>query len=250
MKRVAVLAVSLAASAAVLPAASSAARARMDSHRAGPDGGGTGADWNGLDGAASPQAGGPLPFQLSDSFSGTSLNSSLWYSGVVPAGTTQGVQDGALQLTASADAASGFNDTIVTDCQAVGDFVAEIHFTLSTWPAGDNVTLALGAPPLGVATVSSSPGGDTYGLFVGSEGVTIPASVSSGELLLSRRGGLASAYARSVPGGRWQLIGRLNAPTSNVWVGPGIYNVYYAFGGQPVSVQVESFKHDAAGRNC
>ena len=62
-----------------------------------------------------------LPYQISDSFNGTSLNSNLWFTDEQSAGTTQGVEGGALQLTASADAASGFHDGILTHCQAVGE---------------------------------------------------------------------------------------------------------------------------------
>ena len=250
LRRVAALAVSLVASAAVLPAASSAARARTDSHRAGRDGG-TGADWNGLDGAASAPAGTPLPYQISDSFNGTSLNSNLWFTDEQSAGTTQGVEGRALQLTASADAASGFHDGILTHCQAVGDFVAEIRFTLLAWPAGDNVSLAVNAPNLANTDVDSVVGGDVFDLFVApSEGISIPASVHSGELLLSRRGGVFNAYVRSGSPGRWQLIGRLSGSTGNVWVGVAIWNASGPFGAQPVSVQVQSFKLDAQGLSC
>jgi hypothetical protein len=203
--------------------------------------------------AGLPQPGPQLPYQISDSFNGTSLNSAVWFTDSFQnAGTSQVVQDGSLQLTASSAASSGFHDGILARCQAVGDFDAQIHFTLSTWPAGDNVTLAVNAPPLGNTFVESAVGGDVYGLFVQQPlgYITIPRlPTRSGELRLSRRGDLTSAYFRAGYAGMWHQIDQFSGSTSPTFVGVAIWNIS-DFGGQPVSVQVDSFKLDAAGLSC
>jgi hypothetical protein len=232
------LAVLLLASAAVLPAASSGARLHRHRHHLVDQ------DWG------NPQTGPQFPYQISDSFNGTSLNPAVFGTDQQSDGTTQGVQDGSLRLTASSAASSGFHDGILTRCQAVGDFDAQIRFTLSTWPAGDNVTLAVNAPPLGNTFVASAVGGDVYGLFVSPSGfITIPASVRSGELRLSRRGDLTSAYVRSGHGWWWHQIAQFSGSTGPTWVGVAIWNIS-DFGGQPVSVKVDSFKLDAAALSC
>ena len=182
VRRLAALAVVLVASAAVLPAASSGAR------------------------AGNPHTGSQLPYRISDSFDGTSLNAAVWFTDQQSDGTSQGVQDGSLRLTASSAASSGFHDGILTRCQAVGDFDAQIRFTLSNWLAGDNVSLAVNAPNLGNTFVENAVGGDVYGLFVQPSGfITIPTSVRSRELRLSRRGDLTAptpALARQGSGTR------------------------------------------------
>lgn len=191
-----------------------------------------------------------LPYRISDSFDGTSLNAAVWFTDIQSDGTSQGVQDGSLRLTASNAASSGFHDGILTRCQAVGDFDAQIRFTLSTWPADDNVSLAVNAPNLGNTFVQSAVGGDVFGLFVQPSGfITIPASVRSGELRLSRRGDLTSAYVRSGRAGRWHQIAQFSGSTSGTWVGVAIWNIS-DFGGEPVSVQIDSFKLDAAALSC
>jgi hypothetical protein len=202
--------------------------------------------------AGPPQPGPQLPYQISDSFNGTTLNSAVWFiDSFQNAGTSQVVQGGSLHLTAYA-ASPGFHDGILARCQAVGDFDAQMHFTLSTWPAGDNVTLALNAPPLGNTFVESAVGGDVYGLFVQQPlgYITIPRlPVRSGELRLSRRGDLTSAYFRSGYAGIWHQIDQFSGSTSATFVGVAIW-AFSDFGGQPVSVQVDSFKLDAAGLSC
>lgn len=227
MRRLTALAVVLVASAAVLLAASSGAR------------------------AGNPHTGPQLPYRISDSFDGASLNGSVWFTDQQSDGTSQGVQDGSLLLTASSAASSGFHDGILTRCQALGDFDAQIRFTLSTWPTGDNVSLAVNAPNLGNTFVENAIGGDVYGLFVQPSGfITIPASVRSGELRLSRRGDLTSAaYFRSGQAGQWHQIAQFSGSTGGTWVGVAIWNIS-DFGGQPVSVQVDSFKLDAAALSC
>ena len=138
----------------------------------------------------------------------------------------------------------------MTRCQAQGDFDAKIRFTLPTWAAGDNVSLAVNAPTLGNIFVENAVGGDVYGLFVQPSGfITIPSSVRSGGLRLSRRGDLTSAYYRAGHAWEWHLIAQFSGSTSGTWVGVAIWNIS-SFGGQPVSVQIDSFRLDAAGLSC
>jgi hypothetical protein len=226
MRRLTAVAVLFVASAAVLPVASSGAR------------------------AGNPHTGPQLPYRISDSFDGSSLNAAVWVTDQQSDGTSQGVQDGSLRLTASNAASSGFHDGILTHCQAVGDFDAQIRFRLSTWPADNNVSLAVNAPNLGNTFVQSAVGGDVFGLFVQPSGfITIPASVRRGELRLSRRGDLTSAYVRSGRTRQWHQIAQFSGSTSATWVGVAIWNIS-DFGGQPVSVQVDSFRLDAAALSC
>ncbi len=199
---------------------------------------------------ATSQTGPTLPYRITDRFIGNSLNGAVWFTDQQSSGTSQGVQDGSLRLTASNTASSGFHDGILTRCQAKGDFDARIHFTLVSWPAGDNVSLAVNAPNLGNTFVEDAVGGDVYGLFVQPSGfITIPASVRSGELWLSRRGDLTSAYVHPAAAAQWQQIGQFSGSMNDTWVGVAIWNIS-DFGGQPVSVRVDSFELAAAGLSC
>jgi hypothetical protein len=138
----------------------------------------------------------------------------------------------------------------LTRCQAQGDFDARIRFTPSTWAAGDNVSLAVNAPNLGNTFVENAVGGEVYGLFVQPSGfITIPSSVRSGELRLSRRGDQTSAYYRSGHAREWHQIAQFSGSTSGTWVGVAIWNIS-DFGRQPVSVQIDSFRLAAAGLSC
>lgn len=196
-----------------------------------------------------------LPYRIRDSFNGTSVNPAVWYTDPGQnSGTTVGVQGGSLQLSASATASSGFHDGISTHCQAVGDFDARIRFTLSTWPANDNVSLAVNSIP-GNTFVENQVGGDVYGLFVkpsptptGFSYITVPTSIRSGLLWLSRRGDLISAYVRSAKGS-WSQIAKFTGSTSPTFIDVAIWNVS-GFGGQPATAAVQSFKLDAAGLSC
>jgi hypothetical protein len=107
------------------------------------------------------------------------------------------------------------------------------------------------APPLGNTFVESAAGGDVYGMIVQPTPgyITVPASTRGGVLRLSRRGDLTSAYILSGHAGRWNQIGQFSGSTAPTFVGVAIWNIS-DFGGQPVSVQVKSFKLDAAGLSC
>src|SRR5262249_44002104 len=140
MRRLAALVVSLLGSAAVLPAASSGAPA-TGSH-------------------TGPQ----LADRIAHNLDGRSLNGEVLVTDQQRDGPSQDVLNGALRLTASSAASSGFHDGILTRCQARGDFDARIRFALPTWPADDNVSLAVNAPNLGNAFVEDAVGGDVYGL--------------------------------------------------------------------------------------
>lgn len=196
-----------------------------------------------------------LPYRIRDSFNGTSVNPAVWVTDEQTFGTSRGVQDGSLRLSASSAAGSGFHDGILTRCKVVGDFDARIRFTLSVWPTNDNVSLAVNAYPLGNTFVASAVGGNALGIYVppGNAArtghITMPASAHGGLLRLSRRGNLVSAYFRSGPTGSWNRLGQLIGSTSPTFVGVAIWNVS-DFGGQTASVQVESFKLDAAGLSC
>lgn len=194
-----------------------------------------------------------LPVHVFDTFNGTSLNPAKWYLGTPNPGTTVSVHDGSLWLGASSNATSGFNIGPLLDCQVVGDFDAQIAFTLSTWPADSNVTLALSAPPLGQTFLISTSTGDDWGLFApigtGYGFTTFPVSapVQSGSLRLIRQGAETSGYYRTGPSPTWHRIGTLTASTAPAYVGAAIWNVGTPFGGQPVSVAIHSFNLQAAG---
>jgi DNA-binding SARP family transcriptional activator len=192
----------------------------------------------------------PMRATFTDDFLGSSLNGSEWFTDQQSTGTSQGVQGGGLLLTASNAASSGFHDGILTHCRAQGDFDARVNFKLLNWPAGNNVSFAVNAPNLGNAFVEDAVGGDRYGLFVQpSAFVTIPASVVSGDLRVSRRGNITSAYVRPASATRWQQIAGFHGSTSDTWVGVAIWNIS-DFGGQPVSVQINSFELHAVGLSC
>jgi hypothetical protein len=246
--RVRTLGVLLLAVAAVLPAVSSGALRHGDHRRQ-----------EAVNGPTVEQ----LPFRIRDTFNGTSANPMVWFTdqGQENAGTTVGVGGGSLWLTASSSASSGFHDGITTRCRAMGDFDARIRFTLSSWPAGDNVSLAVNAYPLGNTFLKSSTAGNAFGLYllngsaVGGGNVWLPASAHGGLLWMSRRGAITSSYFRTGTTGNWNEIGQWKGSTVPVSVDVAIWNVGFGsqpfpFGGQPVSVQVESFKLDAAGLSC
>ncbi len=215
--RVRTVAAFLLVTAGVLPAVSSGAPRRGDSRQQH---------------ASNSPTWAQLPYRIRDSFNGTSANPAVWSTDQGPnAGTSEGVRGGSLWLTASSAASSGFHEGISTRCRAIGDFDARIRFTLSTWPAGDNVSLAVNAYPLGNTFLQSTAAGNVFGLYllrgseVGGRNVTLPASARGGLLWMSRRGALTSAYFRTGTTGNWNQIGQLNGSTVPMSVDVAIWNV-------------------------
>jgi hypothetical protein len=127
-----------------------------------------------------------------------------------------------------------------------------MEVTLSTWPAGDNVTVAL-VGLVGNTFVNSQSTGDVWGLFVpqttgtGYGYTQFPAFVTSGSLRMIRRGDEISSYFRTDHSRTWQRIGEFAGTTAPSYLGVAIWNSSGPFGGQPVSVAIHSFKLEAAG---
>jgi hypothetical protein len=200
--------------------------------------------------ALAPTASASLPLRVNDSFVGHALNGSTWVTDGQSPGTTQVVNHGSLQLTATSAAAAGFHDGILTRCQAQGDFDARMTFTLPVWPADDAVSLALNAPNLGNTFIEDAPGGDRYGLFVQPTSITtLPTTDTQGQLRLTRNGNVTSAYKRTSGSLPWTLIARFTGQTSDTWLGVAIFNEQ-GFGGLPVKAKINSFQLRAVGFSC
>jgi hypothetical protein len=200
--------------------------------------------------AAPASASTRLPYRIDDSFTGHTLDGSTWVTDSQSPGTTQVVDHGSLQLTATSAAAAGLHDGILTLCQAQGDFDARVSFTLPVWPADDGVSVALNAPNLGNAFIQDAVGGDTYGLFVHPTGLTTRATHDTGGgLRLTRTGDMTSAYKRVSSSSQWTRIAHFSGPTTDTWAGVAIWNIE-GFGGLPVTARTDSFHLRAAGLSC
>ena len=194
-----------------------------------------------------------LPIHLFDSFNGTSLNPATWNLGTPTPGATVSVHDGSLWLSASSTSPPSFNTAVVlgAGCQVVGDYDAEIEFTLSSWPADSDLTLALSGD--GHTFLTSEPEGNFWGLYdlatnaLGYNYTQIPAYVHSGALRLTRRNDRITSYFRTDRSATWQRIAQFTGDTAPAWMSMNLWTGVSPFGGQPVSVAIHSFKLEAAG---
>ena len=193
---------------------------------------------------------------IMDSFSGTSIDRSVWgwYGTNPPDDVTLTEAGGALRVDVSGSAGNDFNASLGTRCKVRVDFDAQLSFSLLVWPPQNGVWVSLMAADTGgfnVYRVSWQFGdGEAYGAYLPPEGTSLSASGNKGVLRLARRGSTWSGYYLS--GLRWVPILTGVGPTGDVALSPGVFNISGAtpFGGMPTTVALNGFAAFAARVVC
>lgn len=193
---------------------------------------------------------------ISDSFEGTSISTNVWgFAGTnQPNHITLIENDEALNISISSAATNDFTSGLSTRCKLRGDFDAFLAFRLVAWPPKNGVWVSLMAQDTGgfnVYRVSwQFDGGDEYGTFLPPVGATVPASGNVGVLRLSRQG--TNWTGSYLSGSNWVVLASSVGPTSDVAVGPSVFNLsgVLPFGGAATTVAFDGFHAIAAQVVC
>ena len=174
-----------------------------------------------------------------DNFSGSSLNTALWYS----SGTTLSTGAGGLTLTPTFLSSSSENDVGIEAKLTVNSgafFAAQVPFSITTATPGSGGAVTLGIYLQSndysmtggmdwVKANNSSMGGTTYNgtYFVTAENVGTAfetTSVTQGELGLIYSGGMITDYYNDGTGTGWQQLGTPLSTTG--WTGPLKFSLF------------------------
>jgi hypothetical protein len=200
-------------------------------------------------------SGAVTPTTIEDSFSGKSIDSSVWswWGTNDPQSVTFGLDHGAMKVDVAADASPDFSAGGQTRCAVRGDFDARARFELTVWPPHVGVWISLFAAgtPYNVYRVGwqFSPG-DAYGAYLPPAGSSLPAADQGGTLRLTRWGDIYTGWYLS--GVRWIPIISGIGRTDDEPLSLSVYNISNAspFGGQPVEVKLTRFHVEADGISC
>jgi hypothetical protein len=177
-----------------------------------------------------------------DSFD-SSYNPSFWFSGPGSPGTSTGVQQGRLVITAGADAAQapdvGYIATgISSQCRLAGNFDIGVSYRLLEWPPANGVNLDFGADTEGIGRLNSP--NDVYFSYSPSGGTQVPTTDVVGTLRLVRKGKLLTGYYRTPDGWRWLWAAHTSMSRASVQL--SISSTDAAFAHQEVQVAFDDFR--------
>lgn len=186
--------------------------------------------------------------QITDTFSGNTIDSKIWWSGGNrPDAVAVSQAEGHLTVNLSGRAGNDFNAGVGTLCRAYGDFDARVSFDLSAWPAFDGVWVALmafgdGASLVGNVYRASASWGDSYGAYYPlSGGTSVTATGSRGAMRLVRRGTTMNGYYWA--GSQWVSVFAGEVPLSDVSFSLSVSNISGAtqFGHDWATIQLDNF---------
>jgi hypothetical protein len=195
--------------------------------------------------------------RIDDSFSGNTINPSIWENlGVNEPGVAAISQaEGHLTFNISGRAGDNLNAALRTRCRAHGNFDARISFELSAWPAYDGVDVGLmaydGWNLVGFVYRVFAYWGDTYGAYYPlSNGTVVPASGSRGTMRLVRQGTTMTSYYWG--GNQWVQVFAGEVPASDVSLNPTVFTSSGAtqFGHDWALIQFDDFHLTADGIVC
>lgn len=194
--------------------------------------------------------------QISDSFSGNSINTNIWWYGTNdPNAVAISQAEGHVTVSVSGHAAQDFNASLGTRCRAHGDFDARVAFDLAAWPVFDGVWVALmahdGQNLLGNVYRVSASWGDSYGVWGPTlPGTTVPASGSHGAMRLVRQGATMTGYY--LAGGRWVAVFAGQVPLGDATFTLGVFNGSNntPFGGDWATIHFSNFVATAGAITC
>jgi TolB protein len=196
---------------------------------------------------------------LSEDFSGSIRDASLWHQINDPAGSI-GQTGGRLVASISGSAVPGgqynqVDEHFGSQCTLIGDFDYQVDYSLITWPhlGGFRAQLQafFGNASVGRASVAipwAPSWGDeqVQGYSDGGNG-SFRSSDSSGAFRLVRRGSIVTAYAQSGDG--WRPVFSGDAP-NNVVYGMGLSTAAADFGHMDGWVAFDNFKLSAGDLSC
>jgi hypothetical protein len=194
--------------------------------------------------------------QISDSFSGNSINTSTWWYGTnAPNAVAISQAEGHVTVSVSGHAPSDFNASLGTRCRAHGDFDARVAFDFTAWPVFDGVWVALmafdGQNLLGNVYRASGSWGDSSGVWGPTFGGTaVPAAGTHGVMRLVRQGATMTGYY--LVGGRWVAVFTGPVPLSDANFNLTVSNNSNAtpFGGDWATIHLSNFVATADAITC
>jgi Tol biopolymer transport system component len=195
---------------------------------------------------------------LTEDFSATSRDASLWHEISDPGGSI-GVQGGQLVASISHDAVPGGQYDQVDEhwgsqCSLAGDYDYQIDWSLLTWPAHSGTYAALQAFFAGQgisrqSTPFDPPYDEQITAFTSYSFAAIHSDATSGSFRLVRSGGAQYAYAR-MGGSDWQLILATAAdPGADVY-GMGLWAPGDQWAYKDVSVAFDNFRLNSGALTC
>jgi hypothetical protein len=205
--------------------------------------------------AAARVAGTVTPSTIEDTFSGKTIDSSVWafWGTNDPTAVSFAQNHGALNVDVAAAAQPDFSSGGQTRCSVHGDFDARARFELAVWPehAGVWISLAAAGTPYNVYRVGwSFDPGEAWGAYLPPAGNSLPAVDTTGTLRLTRWGNIYTGWYLN--GVRWIPIVSGVGPTGDEPLSLAVYNLSSAasFAGQPVEVKLMRFHVEADGIVC
>jgi hypothetical protein len=148
------------------------------------------------------------PYRLSDDFSGTTVDPTIWHTIISGTGATIAETGGQVQIELQSDGQPGGAYNVLgahygTQCKFPGDFDAQVDYSLLDWPKGSGVLVDLAGffGNGGVGRQGSAKWGDNYTSWVEGNGGSFPTADLSGSLRLARAKGIMTGYVWH--NGRW-----------------------------------------------
>jgi hypothetical protein len=184
--------------------------------------------------------------QITDTFSGNTIDPKIWWSGGNrPDAVAVSQAEGRLTVNLSGRAGNDFNAGVGTLCRATG-FDARISFDLSAWPAfmesGSPDGLRRRCESSGNVYRASASWGDSYGAYYPSSGGTsVTATGSRGAMRLVRRGTTMNGYYWA--GSQWVSVFAGEVPLSDVSFNLSVSTISGAtqFGHDWATIQLDNF---------
>jgi Tol biopolymer transport system component len=195
---------------------------------------------------------------LTEDFSGSSRDASLWHEISDPGGSI-GIQNGRLVASISHDAVPGGQYNQVDEhwgsqCSLAGDYDYQVDWNLLTWPAHSGTYAALQAFFAGQgisrqSTPFDPPYDEQITSWTSYSFAAIHSDAMSGSFRLVRSGGAQYAYERT-GGSDWQLILATPADTGANVYGMGLWAPGDQWAHKDVSVAFDNFRLNSGVLTC
>jgi TolB protein len=195
---------------------------------------------------------------LTEDFSGSSRDGSLWHEISDPGGSI-GIQNGRLVASIAHDAVPGGQYNQVDEhwgsqCSLAGDYDYQIDWNLLTWPAHSGTYAALQAFFAGQgisrqSTPYDPPYDEQITSWTSYSGASIHSDATSGSFRLVRSGGAQYGYERS-GGSDWQLILATPADPGAAVYGMGLWAPADQWAYKDVSVAFDNFRLNSGVLSC
>lgn len=188
------------------------------------------------------------PAVISDDFTGTQIDPTIWYQIATGTGWSVTQQNGTVEWSFDAGAQPGgpydqIGGHLGTQCKFPGDFDARVDFSLPVWPDANGVIVNLWVffQNVGYATWRRSDPqyGDGYGSYTGpGAGSNVPIHDTTGSLRIARHDGVLTTYF--LHDGVWDALTSTTRPGwATIAIGASAGGA--DFGRKPVVVDLKNF---------